>query len=165
MTAVIRTVVMSSPSQNGSPLNPASSDDVPTSKRHVADAAVADAFIRAVRACTPGEPARATMLRWAVVDYVDAARARGDTHERTICAVRHMITTLVLSPAWCGIHRAEARDIIRDVVALASVRFYSASAYREAQPSTAFHFEVRADGDRPLPLTRHGWDEESAREG
>lgn len=162
MTAVIRVDVMSSPSQNGRPTppeSPESPETAPTSKRHVTDADVADAFIRAVRAATPEEPYRIDALRAAVIDYVDAARARGETHERAVSAVRHIITTLVLSPAWCGLHRAEAREIIRSGVALASARFYVESAYRDAQPSTSFHFEVRPGDEPPASARPRAWDD------
>lgn len=164
MTAVIRVDVMSLPSQNGRPRPSATADSpeaLPTSKRHVTDADVADGLIRAVRACAPGDTQRVAALCWAVDDYVDAARARGETHERTVSAVRHMITTLVLSPEWCGLHRADARDIIRSVVAAASARYYVESAFREAQPSTAFHFEVRGGGAPPMPPTpRESYDDD-----
>jgi hypothetical protein len=163
MTAAFRVDVMSSPSQNGRPMpseSPDSAGVVSTSKRHVTDADVADGLIRAVRACAPGDPQRVAALCWAVDDYVDAARARGETHERTVSAVRHMITTLVLSPEWCGLHRAEARDIIRSVVAAASARYYVESAYREAQPSTAFHFEVSGRVAPPAPPALRGSDDD-----
>ena len=138
---------------------PESSDESFTSSRHVADAAVADALISAIRTCAPETPYTAERLRLAVADYVDAARARGETHGRTLSAVRHMLATLVVSPAWVGVNRGEARDIIRRFVAFASARFYAQGAYRDAQPSTAFHFELRREG-AVTPVTRRGWDEE-----
>lgn len=130
------------------------------SARHVADSAVADTLIQAIRTCEPSSAYTEDRLRVAVVDYIDAARARGETHECAISAVRHMLSTLVVSPAWAGPHRSEARDIIRRFVALATARYYGQSAYRDAQPSTAFHFEVRRDGTTPVPLTKRGWDDE-----
>lgn len=149
------------PSPPPTPAGPddASSGSHPTA-RHVADTAVADTLIQAIRTCEPASAYTEDRLRVAVVDYIDAARARGETHETAILAVRHMLSTLVVSPAWAGLHRSEARDIIRRFVALASARYYGQSAYRDAQPSTAFHFEVRRDGSAPVPLTKRGWDDE-----
>jgi len=132
-------------------------ESVITSARHVSDDAVADALIRAVRGAVPDDPPSADRLRSAVVEYADAARARGETHERMLAAVRHLVTSLVTSASWSGLNRPTARAMIQAHVALASDRFYSEHTFRDAQPSTAFHFEVRGDRATPVPKTRQPW--------
>lgn len=144
-----------------SPLAPPGEAPI-TSARHVFDTAVADELIRAMRATLPDDPHSDERLRAAVLDYVDAARARGETHERMLTAVRHTVTALVTSAAWSGVNRPVARNLIEVNVALASARFYMEDAFRDAQPSTAFHFEVRSDGEAPSPKAPLSWaDEES----
>lgn len=113
-----------------------------------------------MRAAMPDDPLSNARLRAAVLEYVDAARARGETHERMLNAVRHTVTALVTSAAWSGVNRPAARELIQLNVALASARFYAEEAARDAQPSTAFHFELRSDAAAPSPKTRQHWSDE-----
>lgn len=88
-----------------------------------ADDSVADTLIGAVRACTPDYPPSIEYVRTALIDYVDAARARGETQERTTTTVRFMATTILTSAVWSGTHRTEARDLIRELVSLCTERY------------------------------------------
>lgn len=85
--------------------------------------AVADTLIGAVRACSPDYPPSIDYVRTALVDYVDAARARGETEERTTAAVRFMATTILTSAVWSGTNRTGARDLIRTLVTLCTERY------------------------------------------
>lgn len=88
------------------------------SDRHASDDSIADTLIGALRACTPDYPPSVDYVRTTLVDYLDAARARGEPPERTAAAVRFMVSTILTNAVWSGANRTEARDLIRSLVDL-----------------------------------------------
>lgn len=85
---------------------------------HASDDSIADTLIGALRACTPDYPPSVDYVRTTLIDYLDAARARGEPPERTVAAVRFMVSTILTNAVWSGANRTEARDLIRTLVDL-----------------------------------------------
>jgi hypothetical protein len=89
---------------------------------HAADNSITDTLIGAVRACTPDYPPSVDYARGALIDYVDAAQARGEAPERITAAVRFMTSTILTSAVWSGENRDQARELIRTLVGVCTTR-------------------------------------------